>query len=61
MATNILDDNEIQIQLENFNMQDGFDFLKSLSGETVREKEEKIREKFPNSCKGQGNFYFKVS
>ena len=54
MAARYIDDNEIRSQLDDVTMEDAYIFFKSVSKLKIRPMEEKIREKLPNSCKGNG-------
>ena len=56
-----LDDNEIRSQLDEVSMEDACDLFKSVSKWKIEPKEEKIREKLPNSCKGTGKIAMKVT
>ena len=50
-----IDDNEIRSQLDEVSMEDAYDLFKSVSRFKIREKEEKVRKKLPNSCTSVGN------
>ena len=48
----VIDDNEIPSQLDEVSMESANELFKSVSGLSERGKEEKIRERLPNSSKG---------